>query len=74
MEKYHFFWYVYIGDKVSQKVSKELIEFKKILEENEIEIYINDVIEELNLDFLIDYVYGNEFILEDCYTLSRRIS
>ncbi len=74
MEKYHFFWYVYIGDKVSQKVSKELIEFKKILEENEIEIYINDVIEELNLDFLIDYVYGNEFILEDGYTLSRRIS
>ena len=74
MEKYHFFWYVYIGDKVCQKVSKKLIEFKKILEENEIEIYINDVIEELNLDFLIDYVYGNEFILEDGYTLSRRIS
>ena len=56
------------------KVSKELIEFKKILEEDEIETYKNDVIEELNLDFLIDYVYGNEFILEDGYTLSRRIS
>lgn len=40
------------------KVSKELIEFKKLLEEN-------DVIEELILDFLIDYVYENEFILED---------
>ena len=47
------------------KVSKELIEFKKILEEDEIETYKNDVIEELNLDFLIDYVYENEFILED---------
>ncbi len=47
------------------KVSKELIEFKKLLEEDEIETYKNDVIEELNLDFLIDYVYENEFILED---------
>ena len=47
------------------KVSKELIEFKKILEEDEIETYKNDEIEELNLDFLIDYVYENEFILED---------
>ena len=47
------------------KVSKELIELKKILEEDEIETYKNDVIEELNLDFLIDYVYENEFILED---------
>lgn len=47
------------------KVSKELIEFKKLLEEDEIETYKNVVVEELNLDFLIDYVYENEFILED---------
>ena len=39
------------------KVSKELIEFKKLLEEDEIETYKNETIEELNLDFLIDYVY-----------------
>ena len=42
------------------KVSKELIEFKKLLEEDEIETYKNETIEELNLDFLIDYVYENE--------------
>ena len=47
------------------KVSKELIEFKKLLEEDEIETYKNETIEELNLDFLIDYVYENEYILED---------
>lgn len=47
------------------KVSKELIEFRKILEDDEIETYKNDEIEELNLDFLIDYVYENEFVLED---------
>ena len=33
------------------KVSKELIEFKKLLEEDEIETYKNDVIEELKLYF-----------------------
>lgn len=38
------------------KVSKKLIEFKKILEEDEIGIYKNGVIEKLNLDFLINYV------------------
>ena len=47
------------------KISKELIEFKKLLEEDEIETYKNETIEELNLDFLIDYVYENEYILED---------
>lgn len=47
------------------RVSKELIEFKKILEEDEIETYKNETIEELNLDFLIDYIYENEYILED---------
>ena len=47
------------------KVSKELIEFKKLLEEDEIETYKNETIEELNLDLLIDYVYENEYILED---------
>ena len=35
-------------------------EFKKLLEEDEIETYKNETIEELNLDFLIDYVYENE--------------
>ena len=47
------------------KISKELTEFKKILEEDEIETYKNETIEELDLDFLIDYIYDNEFILED---------
>ena len=31
----------------------------------EIETYKNETIEELDLDFLIDYIYDNEFILED---------
>lgn len=39
------------------KVSKELIEFKNLLEDNEIE--------ELNLDFLIDYIYDKEIFLDD---------
>ena len=47
------------------KVSKELIEFKKLLEEDEIETYSNEEIEELNLDFLIDYIYDKEFFLDD---------
>lgn len=47
------------------KISKELIEFKKMLEEDELETYKNEKIEDLNLDFLIDYIYENEFILED---------
>lgn len=47
------------------KVSKELIEFKKILEEDEIETYGNEEIEELDLDFLIDYIYEKEFFLDD---------
>ena len=47
------------------KVSKELIEFKKILEKDEIETYGNEEIEELDLDFLIDYIYEKEFFLDD---------
>lgn len=47
------------------RISKELIEFKKLLEEDELETYKNEVIEDLNLDFLIDYVYEKEFLLED---------
>lgn len=47
------------------KVSKELLEFKKILEEDEIETYKNEEIEKLNVDFLIDYIYDNEFFLDD---------
>lgn len=39
------------------KISKELIEFKKLLEDDEFETYGNEEIEELNLDFLIDYIY-----------------
>ncbi len=33
------------------KVSKELIEFKKLLEEDEIETYKNDVIEDFQFRF-----------------------
>lgn len=47
------------------KISKELLEFKKILEEDELETYRDEEIEKLNLDFLIDYIYENEFILDD---------
>lgn len=47
------------------KVSKELIEFKKLIEEDEIETYKDETIEELNLEFLIDYIYEKEYILED---------
>ena len=47
------------------KVSKELLEFKKLLEEDEIETYKNEKIENLNVDFLIDYIYDNEFFLDD---------
>lgn len=47
------------------KVSKELLEFKKLLEEDEIETYKNEEIENLNVDFLIDYIYDNEFFLDD---------
>lgn len=47
------------------RVSKELLEFKKILEYDEFETYKNEEIEDLNLDFLIDFVYDNEFFLED---------
>lgn len=47
------------------KISKELLEFKKIIEEDERETYKDERIEDLNLDFLIDYVYENEFLLED---------
>lgn len=47
------------------KISKELIEFKKILEEDEYETYKHEIIEDLNVDFLIDYVYENEFFLDD---------
>lgn len=50
---------------IMAKVSKELIEFKKILEEDEIETYGNEEIEELDLDFLIDYIYEKEFFLDD---------
>ena len=45
------------------KISKELLEFKKMLEEDDLEFYKNEEIEKLNLDFLIDFVYDNEFIL-----------
>ena len=47
------------------KISKELLEFKKILEEDDLEFYKDEEIEKLNLDFLIDFVYENEFILDD---------
>lgn len=47
------------------KISKELTELKKILEEDEIETYRNETIEKLDLDFLIDYIYENEFVIED---------
>lgn len=47
------------------KVSKELKEFKEMLEEDEIESYKNDEIEDLNVDFLIDYIYDNESFLDD---------
>lgn len=47
------------------KVSKELLEFKKLLEEDEIETYKNEKFENLNVDFLIDYIYDNEFFLDD---------
>lgn len=47
------------------KVSKELLEFKQLLMEDELESYIDEDIENLNLDFLIDYIYENEFVLED---------
>lgn len=47
------------------KVSKELLEFKKLLEEDEIETYKNEEIENLNVDFLIDYIHDNEFFLDD---------
>lgn len=47
------------------KISKELTELKKTLEEDEMETYKNETIEELDLDFLIDYIYENEFVLED---------
>lgn len=55
------------------RISKELIEFKKFLEEDELETYKNEEIEELNLDFLIDYVYENEFLLEDSRDASYTI-
>lgn len=47
------------------KVSKELLEFKKIIEDEDLEFYSKEQIENLNLDFLIDYIYENEFILDD---------
>ena len=47
------------------KVSKELIEFKNLLEDDEIETYGNEEIEELNLDFLIDYIYDKAIFLDD---------
>ena len=47
------------------RISKELIEFKNMLEIDDYETYKDEEIESLNLDFLIDYVYENEFILED---------
>lgn len=47
------------------KISKELIEFKQMLEEDELETYKNEEIEDLNVDFLIDYIYDNEFFLDD---------
>lgn len=47
------------------KISKELQEFKRILEEDEIETYGEEDIEELNLDFLIEHVYENEYVLDD---------
>ncbi|MEG1647829.1 MAG: transposase family protein, partial [Bacilli bacterium] len=47
------------------KISKELIGFKKMLEEDEFETYKNNEIEDLNVDFLIDYIYDNEFFLDD---------
>lgn len=46
------------------KVSKELLDFKKIIEKDEI-TYENQNMEELNVDFLIDYVYENECFLDD---------
>ena len=47
------------------KVSKQLIEFKNLLEDDEIETYGNEEIEELNLDFLIDYIYDKAIFLDD---------
>ena len=35
------------------------------MEEDEIETYKNEEIENLNVDFLIDYIYDNEFFLDD---------
>lgn len=55
------------------RVSKELIEFKKMLEEDEIETYKKEEIEEMNLDFLIDYIYENEFLLDDARDASYTI-
>ena len=47
------------------KISKELLELKQLLKEDDLEFYKDEEIEKLNLDFLIDYVYDNEFILDD---------
>ena len=58
--------YDYYSNRRDMELISTIVDaLKKILEEDEIETYKNDVIEELNLDFLIDYVYENEFILED---------
>lgn len=46
------------------KVSKELLELQKIIEEKEIENEKQNM-EELNVDFLIDYIYETEYFLED---------
>ena len=47
------------------KISKELLEFKKLLEKDDLEFYNDEEIEKLNLNFLIDFVYDNEFVLDD---------
>ena len=47
------------------KESEKLIEYKKLLEEDEIETYGTEEIKELNLEFFINYIYNKEFFLND---------
>ena len=44
---------------------KRIIRIKKIIEKNDLEFYENEEIEKLNLDFLINFIYDNKFILDD---------
>ena len=44
---------------------KKIIRIKKIIEKDDLEFYENEEIEKLKLDFLINFIYDNEFILDD---------